>query len=110
MTPDEVEEIFYAANSEYETVNSKHTYDDIDRFDEKMNSILVELHQEQDEDEHGMIYAIQETSEYGNVTGGSTLTKFGTLSAYDDSIYSSNSYSERKRQKHCGRSDLTIVR
>ena len=110
MTPDEVEEIFYAANAAYETVTSKPKYDDINRFDEKIDSILVEMHREQDEDEHGMLYLIQETSEYSNVTGGSTLTKFRTLSAYDDSIDSSNSYSEHKKQKHCGRSGLIIVR
>ena len=44
MTPEEVAEIFAAENVEneaYETVTSKPTYADTDRFDEKLNSTLV---------------------------------------------------------------------
>ena len=44
-----------------------------------------------------MLYLSQDPSEHGNITGGSTLTNIGTLSAYDDSIYSSNSDAERKK-------------
>ena len=43
MTPDEVAEIFAAENVAYETVSSTPTYDDIYRFDEKINTTLVEL-------------------------------------------------------------------
>ena len=42
MTPDEVIEIFAVALAAFESVSSKPTYADINRFDEKINSILVE--------------------------------------------------------------------
>ena len=43
MTPDEVAEIFTAANAAYESVSGTPTYTDIDRFDENINTILVEI-------------------------------------------------------------------
>ena len=43
MTPDEVSEIFASATASHEIVTSKPTYTDINKFDEKINSILVEL-------------------------------------------------------------------
>ena len=55
MTPDEVAEIFAAATAAYESVSSKPTYADIDRFDEKINSILVELSRDHDGDDYGML-------------------------------------------------------
>ena len=97
MKLEEVAEIFAAANAAYETVTSKPTYACIDRFVEKINPILIELPREQDGDECGMFYLSQDPSEYGNITGGSTLTKMGKLSAYDDSINSSNLDAERKK-------------
>ena len=46
MTPDEVAESFAAATAAHETVTSKPTHADVSRFDEKANSILVELPRE----------------------------------------------------------------
>ena len=97
MTPDEMTEIFTAATAAYETVNSKPTFADIDIFDEKLNSILVELPRDHDGDEYGMLYLSQDPTEYSALTGGSTLTKIGILAAYDDSIDASASDAEIKR-------------
>ena len=44
-----------------------------------------------------MLYLSQDPSEYGTITGGYALTNIGTLSAFDDSIDSSNSDAERKK-------------
>ena len=44
-----------------------------------------------------MLYLSQDATEYGTITGRSTLTNIGTLSAYDDSTCSSNSDTERKK-------------
>ena len=63
MTPNEVEEIFAAAIEAYETVTSKPTFADINKSDEH------------DEDEYGIVYLSQDSSEYGTITRGSTLTK-----------------------------------
>ena len=97
MTPDEVAEIFAAANAAYETVSSTPNYANIDRLDEKINTILVELPREHDGDEYGMLYLSQDPSEYSTITGGSTLINIGTISACDNSIDSSNSDAERKK-------------
>ena len=56
MTHDEVSEIFTNATAAYETVTSKPTYTDIDKFDEKINSILVELQRDHNSDEYGLLY------------------------------------------------------
>ena len=55
MNPDEVVDIFAASNTAYETVTSKSTYPDTDKFDETVNALLVELIREHDGDEHGML-------------------------------------------------------
>ena len=96
MTPDEVAEIFASANAAHETVTSRHVCADIDRFDENIKSILVKLPQEQDGDEHGMLYLSQDPSKHGTTTGRTAFTKIGTLSACNDSVDSSNSCSEHK--------------
>ena len=44
-----------------------------------------------------MLYLSQYPSEYGTITGGSTLTNIVTLSAYDGSIDSSDSDAELKK-------------
>ena len=75
MTPDEVAEIFAAANAPYETVISKHTYVDIDKFDETVNSLLVELIREHDGDEYGMLYLSQDPSKCSTITE-SNLSNF----------------------------------
>lgn len=41
MLPNEVAEIFVAASAAYKTVTSKPAYTDIDKLDEKLNSIIV---------------------------------------------------------------------
>ena len=110
MTPDEVAEIFTAANAAYESVSSTPTYADIDRFDEKINTILVELPRDHDEDEYGMLYLSQDPNEYSTITGGSTLTNIGTLSAYDDSVDPINSDTERKRAEVLWKAKLMIAR
>ena len=74
MTPDEVSEIFTNATASYETVTSKPTYTDIGKFDEKINSILVELQRDYDGDEYGLLYLGQEASNYNSITE-SSLTK-----------------------------------
>ena len=56
MTPGEVIEIFAAATTAYESVISKPTFTDIDRFDDKINSILVEITRDYGGDEYGMLY------------------------------------------------------
>ena len=43
MAPDEVADIFTAANAAYETATSKSTYADIENFDEILNELLVDL-------------------------------------------------------------------
>ena len=69
MTPDEVAEIFAATKAAYETVSSKLTYANIDKFDETVNVLLVELIREQDGDEYGMLYLSQDPSQYHDLTG-----------------------------------------
>ena len=44
-----------------------------------------------------MLYLSQDPNEYSTITDGSTLSNIGILSAYDDSIDSSNSDAERKK-------------
>ena len=98
MTPDEVAEIFTTATAEYVSVTSKPTFTDIEKFDQKVNSILVEIPRDHDGDEYGMLYLSQNPSDYRNLTGGSTLTKIGTLPAHDNSIdLTSSSDAERKK-------------
>ena len=97
MTPDEVAEIFTAANAAYESVSGTPTYTDIDRFDEKINTILVELPRDHDGDEYGMLYLSQDPNEYSTITGESTLEKIGKITACDDSIDSSASEADRKK-------------
>ena len=96
MTPDEVSEIFTNATASYETVTSKPTYTDIDKFDEKINSILVELQRDHDRDEYGLLYLGQEASNYNSITG-SSLTKIGKIEAYDSTIDSSGTETDRKK-------------
>ena len=43
MTPDEVAEIFATTNTAYGSVSSKPTYANVDKFDETVNELLVEL-------------------------------------------------------------------
>ena len=50
MAHDVVAEMFTASNVAYETVTSKPNYADIDKFDETVNSLLVELIREHDGD------------------------------------------------------------
>ena len=97
MTPDEVAEIFTAANAAYESVLSTPTYADIDRFNEKINTILVELPRNNDRDEYGMLYLSQDLSEYSTITGGSTLDKIRKITAYINSIVSTTTETNRKK-------------
>lgn len=97
MTPDEVVDLFTAATTAYEKVSSRPTFADIDRFDEKINSILVEIPRDHDGDEFGMLYLSQDPSEHGAITGGSALSKIGPLAAYDSAIDASASDAERKK-------------
>ena len=97
MTPDEVIEIFAAATAAYESVTSKPTFTDIDRFDDKVNSILVEITRDHDGDEYGILYLSQDLSKYNSITGGSILSKIRALAAYDTSIDSITSDAERKK-------------
>ena len=62
MNPDEVVEIFSATNAACETVTSKTTYADIDKFDETVNALLVDLIREHDGDEYGMMFLSQDPS------------------------------------------------
>ena len=55
MTPDKVVEIFATATAAYESVSSRPTYSDIDRFDKKVNSILVEIPRDHCGDKYGML-------------------------------------------------------
>ena len=97
MTPDEVADIFAEANTAYEIVTSKLTYADIDKFDEKVKSILVELIIENDGDEFWILYLSQDPSKYSNLNEGSTLIKTGPIFTYDSSIDAEATDSERKR-------------
>ena len=54
MTPDEVADIFGAANEVHETVTSKPTHTDTDEFGEIVIAFLVELIREHDGYEHGI--------------------------------------------------------
>ena len=56
------------------------------RFDEKMISILVELPREDDGDEFGMLCLSQNASKCITITSGSALTKIGLLEVCNDSI------------------------
>ena len=71
MTPDEVSKIFTSTTASYETVTNKLTYTDIDKFDEKINSILIELQRDHNGDEYGLLYLCQEASNYNSITGSS---------------------------------------
>ena len=62
MTPDEVVDIFAAATASHKTVTSKPTYSDIDKFDEKINALRVEIPREHDGDGFGMLYLSQDPS------------------------------------------------
>ena len=97
MTPDDVIEIFAAASAAYESVSSKPTYTDIDRFDKKVNSILVESPREYNGDEYGMLHLSQDPSECSTLTGRSALAKIGKLAAHDSSINANASDAERKQ-------------
>ena len=68
MTPSEVAEIFTAANAACEILSSTPTYTDIDRFDEEINTILVELPRDHDGDEFRMLYLRQDPNEYNKIT------------------------------------------
>ena len=96
MTPDEVAEIFATATAAYEIVTSKLTYTDIDRFDEKINSILVELQRDHDGDEFGLSYLGQDAGKCNTLTG-SSFSKIGKLAAYDSRIDSSGTETDRKK-------------
>ena len=96
MTLDEVSDVFAAKNAAYGTVSSKPTYDDVDKFDETVNALLVELIREQDGDEYGMLYLSQEPSKYNALTG-SNVTKIGKIAACDDNIDANATELERKR-------------
>ena len=77
MAPDEVADIFTAANAAYETATIKSAYADIENFDEIVNELLVDLIREHDGDEHGMLYLSQDPSKCSNITG-SNLSKIGS--------------------------------
>ena len=96
MTPDKGIEIFTTATAAHESVTIKPAFTDINRFDEQVNSILVEIPREHDGDECGMLYLSQDPSEYSALTGSSTLTKIRALSVCDNSIDSSASDAEHK--------------
>ena len=98
MTPDEVAEIFSTATAECGSVTSKPTFTDIDRFNEKVNSMLVELPRDHDGDEHGLLYLSQDASKH-NAIAGSRLSKIGTLDAYNSSIDPQASETEHKKSE-----------
>ena len=75
MTPDEVAAIFAAANAAYEKVTNKQNYVDIDKFDETVNTLLVELIREHDGDEYEMLYLSQDPSKCSTMTE-SNLSNF----------------------------------
>ena len=97
MTPDEVADIFAEATAAHETITSKPNYADTDKFDEKVNYMLVELIREHDGDEFGILCLRQDVSCYSTITGGSTLTKIGSIASYDRSIDKDANSSERIR-------------
>ena len=97
MTPDEVADIFAAATAAYESVSSKPTCADIDRFDENINSTLVDFSRDHDGDEYGILCLSQDPSDYSTLTGGSSLTKIESLTAYDRSVNSNATDAERKK-------------
>lgn len=99
MVPDKVVEIFTAATGAHEPITSKLTCTDIDKFDEKINSILVELPRENDGDKCGILCLSQDQSKCSTITRGSTLTKIDTLSAHSNNIDSSASDSECKKDE-----------
>ena len=97
MTPNKVIEIFAAATAAYKSVTSKPAFTDIDQFDNKVNSILVEITRDYDRDEYGMLYLNQDPNKYSFITGGLTLSKIGALAVYNTSIGSTTSDAERKK-------------
>ena len=46
-----------------------------------------------------MLYLSKDSNEYSKITGGSTLSNIAKLTAYDDSIDSSTSETERKKSE-----------
>ena len=99
MTPDEVIEIFAAATAAYESVTSKPAFTNIDQFDDKVNSILVEITRDHDGDEYSMLYLSQHLNKYNSIIGRSILSKTGALAAHNTNIGSTTSDAERKKQK-----------
>ena len=97
MTPDEVAEIFAEATASCETVTIKLTYADIDKFDEIVNSMLLELIREQDGNEFGMLCLSQDPYDYSTITGGSKLTKIGSIADYENYIDNDAKSAERIR-------------
>ena len=97
MTPDEVIEIFAAATAACKSVTSKPAFTGIDRFDDKVNSILVEITRDHDGDKYGMLYLSQDPSKYNSIIGGSTLSKIRALAAHNTSIGSATSDAEHKK-------------
>ena len=96
MIPNEVVEIFTSVTAVYGIVTSKSTFTDIDRFDEKINSILVELQRDHNRDEYRLLYLSQNLREYNTITY-STLTKIGTLATYNNSISITSSETMHKK-------------
>ena len=74
-------EIFVSTNAAYETVPSKPTYADIDKFDEIVNAFMVELIREYDVEEYEMLYLSQDSSKYSELNR-SNLSKIGTITVY----------------------------
>ena len=78
MTPDEVAEIFVATSSVHGNINHKPTFVDITKFDEKLNSLLVEIRQYHDGGEFRMLRLRQEPSNH-NAISESNISKVGKL-------------------------------
>jgi len=85
MTPNEIADIFATATSAYQTITHKPTFEDITKFDETVNAILVEIPRDHDGDEFGMLYIGQDPLEYNSITR-SSLSKIGKLPTYDTNI------------------------
>ena len=107
MTPDEVTEIFAAANEAYETVTSKTTYSDTDKFDETVSALLVELVRERDGDKYGMLHLSQDPSKHSALTG-SNLSKICAIEAYDNDIDADATDLVRKRAEVVWKMKLNV--
>ena len=78
LSPDEAANILKVATNAYHKINRKPTFLDTTNFDEKANGILVEMWQDDDRNECGILCLLQPVEEYNALTS-SNLNRIGKL-------------------------------